>query len=397
MDKAESMQMKVSQPFLEDVKFDLSVGYYGSGNSAQQDNSDKSYECEEMLYKRMSKEITDEAARIAEDVKMIEKYRNVLKNKIQSIAIKTFPNCEEEPKAIFFGSVVTGLALPESDMDIVITGISWEGESYIKKRNLDYLYDSIGVSFDPKVLIDKNYIRSTTVPVIKLTFDLSECLKDREYSSELPYVDFDNVNPSLRKLKVDISLDDKSMVDDHKGMRAADFIQNKLINYPILLPVWLILKKILLKNNINDPFKGGLGSFGLFCMLYSSYFLEKMYYPAYCSEETHPARLLAWFWTYFGGYFNQENMAIIFMRNDMPLVILKECWGADKRNLDNGKPILTVFDPLDSTNNITLKTFKPDVLENVFHETKDKIFNEFMNIYMSDESDNETNILNTLI
>ena len=124
MDKAESMQMKVSQPFLEDVKFDLSVGYYGSGNSAQQDNSDKSYECEEMLYKRMSKEITDEAARIAEDVKMIEKYRNVLKNKIQSIAIKTFPNCEEEPKAIFFGSVVTGLALPESDMDIVITGIS---------------------------------------------------------------------------------------------------------------------------------------------------------------------------------------------------------------------------------------------------------------------------------
>ena len=86
-------------------------------------------------------------------------------------------------------------------------------------------------------MIDKNYIRSTTVPVIKLTFDLSECLKDREYSSELPYVDFDNVNPSLRKLKVDISLDDKSMVDDHKGMRAADFIQNKLINYPILLPV----------------------------------------------------------------------------------------------------------------------------------------------------------------
>ena len=124
MDKAESMRMKVSQPFFEEVNFDFFVGYYGSGNSAQQDNLDKSYECEEMLYKRMSKEITDEADRIAEDVKMIEKYRNVLKNKIQSIAIKTFPNCEEEPKAIFFGSVVTGLALPESDMDIVITGIS---------------------------------------------------------------------------------------------------------------------------------------------------------------------------------------------------------------------------------------------------------------------------------
>mmetsp|Transcript_2662 Transcript_2662/g.3123 ORF Transcript_2662/g.3123 Transcript_2662/m.3123 type:complete len:89 (+) Transcript_2662:247-513(+) len=87
-----------------------------------------------------------------------------------------------------------------------------------------------------------------------------------------------------------------------------------------------MLKKVLVKNHLNDPYTGGLGSFSLFLMLYAAYFLEKLNaYEGFHSETTHPARLFAWFLAYFGEYFEIEKMAIIFMKEgDMPLVMLKE-------------------------------------------------------------------------
>lgn len=85
-----------------------------------------------------------------------------------------------------------------------------------------------------------------------------------------------------------------------------------------------MLKKLLVRNGFNDPYTGGLGSFSLFLMLYAAYYIEKINaYEGFHSEDTHPARLFAWFLTYFGDYFDIDKMAIIFMKEAIPLTMLK--------------------------------------------------------------------------
>jgi DNA polymerase sigma len=107
-------------------------------------------------------------------------------------------------------------------------------------------------------------------------------------------------------------------------MRAAYFVETNLIQYPILRPVCLILKKLLVKNGHSDPYSGGLGSYSLFLMLYAAYFIEKVgTFEGFHSENTHPARLFAWFLTYFGEYFDMKTMAIMFMQEAMPLTVPK--------------------------------------------------------------------------
>ena len=94
-----------------------------------------------------------------------------------------------------------------------------------------------------------------------------------------------------------------------------------------------MLKKLLVKHGFNDPYTGGLGSFSLFLMLYAAYFIEKLNtYEGYHAENTHTARLFAWFLTYFGEYFDLDQMAIMFMQEEMPLVIPKPYIGVEFGN-----------------------------------------------------------------
>ena len=132
-------------------------------------------------------------------------------------------------------------------------------------------------------------------------------------------------------------------------------------------------------------------------MLYSAYFLETLNaYDDFHSETTHPARLLSWFLAYFGEYFEMDKMAIIFMKEDMPLVMLKSYLSLPIDNTPE-KPVLCVFDPLDANNNTTLRTFEASSLRIVFSQTKETIFKEYIRIYNSEENIQNITILDKII
>ena len=102
------------------------------------------------------------------------------------------------------------------------------------------------------------------------------------------------------------------------------FVQQKLQEFPILKPVCLILKKLLVINQLNDPYIGGLGSFSLFLMLYAAYYLERLNSNwQFHSEHTHTARLFSWFLLYFGEYFDMDINCITFMHEYMPFAMPK--------------------------------------------------------------------------
>lgn len=143
---------------------------------------------------------------------LIERIKDIVKN--------LWPNASIH----IFGSMKTKLYLPTSDIDLVI-------------------YPNI----DPNSNID-----------CKLR--LAQALKKSNICSYLeiistarvPLVKFTDIQS---KLNVDICFERES------GIIAADEINSLQIKYPVLRPLTYFLKYFLWFRNLNEPFRGGMGSY----------------------------------------------------------------------------------------------------------------------------------------
>lgn len=171
----------------------------------------RQYDCEQFLYETLSKEIEVAAEEITSQVSMIKDYRYDIKLQLEEIAYETFKVAHTNVQAHIYGSVATGLALPESDMDIVITGVSSFGSKENHAFNISLLFENILGKFSSKILVKSQKILQTQVPIIKITFDLSEYYDEvMKYDPiRLPYVNFESIdliNPSLKELAVDVSI-----------------------------------------------------------------------------------------------------------------------------------------------------------------------------------------------
>ncbi len=58
-------------------------------------------------------------------------------------------------------------------------------------------------------------------------------------------------------------------MNQNKGIRAAQIMSQLLLTYPIIRPTVMIIKYILRKKGLNEPYTGGIGSFVIFNMVYS--------------------------------------------------------------------------------------------------------------------------------
>ena len=338
------------------------------------------------LYQWLSKWIEKETNQITTMVNLVQKYRYEIKHDLEMIAYETFNNMHKDVKAHIYGSVATNLMLPESDMDIVITGVNSYQCQQSHKANISTLFEQICWLFDETVMPERKKILSTQVPIIKLKFNLSEyydrCLQDDNKS--LPYVNFesiDSMNPHLKQLSVDISISDDLNSTDHLGIQQSYYINQKIKEYPVLRPVCLVLKKLLVNNGLNDPYTGGLGSFSLFLMLYLALSQENLTSSQrFQGESTYLARLFSWFLHYFGETFNREQQFIYFNNSGWPWVsqsLLLSIEGSLNKNL------LCVYDPFNSSNNTAQKAFRIKDIFDCFKQAKDKITIEYSSMYRS--------------
>lgn len=118
--------------------------------------------------------------------------------------------------------------LPESDMDIVVTGINNYGIRENQMSNICLLYDDILKQFSPSLLTKSAKILYTQVPILKLTFSLAELYKEsvRLGLTNLQLIDFESINPCLKELAVDISICDSYDSSQHQGIKAANFVKS---------------------------------------------------------------------------------------------------------------------------------------------------------------------------
>jgi non-canonical poly(A) RNA polymerase PAPD5/7 len=165
----------------------------------------------------------------------VHKKNSMLKNTILNVkqllkdSVKKCLGDKYEVK--IYGSRETGLCLPWSDIDAVISFTENEFQPLYK------LYNYLNNNYK---FVDIKYIENTQIPLIKI----------------ITTEEFFNIS-------VDISLE----MPEHHGAQCVNYIKEKIKEYEVLTPLTLALKTIFQKAKINDPYTGGLSSYGIILLI----------------------------------------------------------------------------------------------------------------------------------
>lgn len=138
-------------------------------------------------------------------------------------------------RVCLYGSYSTGLCLPWSDIDVVLCH---QGDHHSE----DYLLGKIYVRIINKPWVKSHkFIENTNVPIIKL------------------------VSNDTFQFHIDISIEN----DKHFGLKCVELVKSYLVTYSVLEPIVLALKTLLNNGSLNNPYTGGLSSYGLILMVVS--------------------------------------------------------------------------------------------------------------------------------
>jgi hypothetical protein len=165
--------------------------------------------------------------------------------------------------AVPFGSFTYGMYLPwASDLDIVLTGQAFlDNPEVMLKRLANHFSKQRNHCIQaPPVVVSK-----TRVPFVQLLLapphhargliDQSAC--------GLCRMGYSNLCPSHSPVSVQISL----AVKDHAGLVSTASVNYLVAHYPVIRGLVLVLKHILVSENLNSPFEGGLSSHSLIILV----------------------------------------------------------------------------------------------------------------------------------
>eukprot|EP00850_Spirogloea_muscicola_P019686 SM000196S05378 [mRNA] locus=s196:85586:93808:- [translate_table: standard] len=288
-----------------------------------------------------------------------------------------------------FGSTATGLALPTSDVDIVVclppvrnlepikeAGIL-EGRNGIKETCLQhaarYLADQDWVKSD-----SINIIENTAVPILKLVAQIPRSTASGTSLGGLlpPKVcgvagDGSSTQmswggPESRMLvRMDVSFEGPS----HTGLRTAELVRELCGEFPAIIPLALVLKQFLTDRSLDHPYTGGLSSYCLVTSIdpsTSNAEIAKQYCVSeslvllitrFLQHQQHLVRnlpsqslgsLLMDFLHFFGCVFDPRRMSVSIRGGGMYV---------ERSHVYSIDP-LCIEDPLDISNNVGRNCFR---------------------------------------
>lgn len=113
---------------------------------------------------------------------------------------------------------------------------------------------------------------------------------------------FNDISEEMRFLGIDITFEDSSQSQQfsytrvNHGISCINQTKQLCMDFPTLKPIVLVLKKILLVHNLNQPYLGGLNSYSL--VLMTSAFLN------HCAGVESMSKNLREILNYYGSYFD---------------------------------------------------------------------------------------------
>ena len=213
-----------------------------------------------------------------------------------------------------YGSRATKLCLPWSDIDYVI---SFSKNKYLDPLRIlyDYLY-----TIPERFFIDMKYIAGASVPVLKIY-----------------------TNKDYQKISLDISIENQ----EHHGEECVNYIKNKIKEFEVLTPMTFALKTILQKAFLNDPYKGGLSSYGVILLIIN--FLNVQNKQGNDISLNNLGKLFYDILYYYGFEYDISNPIILEEKTDFQKISFFH-------QLQLRKSEFILVDPLNISNNVAKNT-----------------------------------------
>ena len=194
---------------------------------------------------------------------------SVLLHRMRDCVLSLWPGCSVHS----YGSFMTGLSLPSSDLDIVLLNVPLEGKQAM-------LMLATLLKSQHSWVVSLNAIDTARVPVIKVTarVDGQQVVVDitfdqatdttAEYQPGAPFL-VPHFPPSSPVSPPAV----------HSGVASVDLLCHYIAIFPALRPLCLILKQFLYERGLASTYTGGLNSYCLVLML-----------VAYLQSRPHPYR-----------------------------------------------------------------------------------------------------------
>ncbi|XP_025810971.1 uncharacterized protein LOC112888836 isoform X4 [Panicum hallii] len=314
---------------------------------------------------------------------------NLVRRPYINWAVKRVTRCLQvlwpRSRTNLFGSNATGLALPTSDVDLVVSlppvrnlepikeaGIL-EGRNGIKETCLQHA---------ARCLTNQDWVRSdslktvenTAIPVIMLVADVPcDTNTFNEYSSVLdssqeysvnvlgeqgspPQSDTSSSEGSAMLVSSKLNKDDCDIVQSirldisfkspsHTGLQTTELVRELTQQFPAVVPLALILKKFLADRSLDHPYSGGLSSYCLVLLIVR--FLQHEHHLGRPINQ-NLGSLLMDFLYFFGNIFDPRHMRISIQGSGIYL------------NRERGHSIdpIHIDDPLCPANNVGRNCFR---------------------------------------
>ena len=250
-------------------------------------------------------------------------YDTLIKN-IQNSVDKSIPNYVVN----LYGSHATNLSLPWSDLDVVLI----QSKKILENGgNIDMDYQD-----DNSILLSKLYEYISKEPWVKDCKLISK--------ASVPIIKILAIE-KYNNMSIDISIQDGK----HFGLKCVELVKKLLDEYKSLKPMTLAIKNILKRANLNDPYKGGISSYGIILMIV--FFLQKQ---KLSGEDISPGenncnlgKLFFDFLKYYAIFF-ESNKIIINTNDGMNDKIFNEY---ELYSMGHSSELI-IIDPLNKFNNV---------------------------------------------
>ncbi|CAD8191770.1 unnamed protein product [Paramecium octaurelia] len=230
--------------------------------------------CSNILEHKLSRDIQSIYQKEQDNLFKFRAAREVAILRVQHIIKAHFFQFQVEP--VIFGSSRTGLALHDSDVDMVVFGLP----VFTKPQLFEPMRKLLEVFSQMKWAISYKHIFQASIPLIKITIDPS--IGFLEFvGNPLYYVmnhrNIEQMNLKLGEQSQNIQIDITFELQQpypmygyqgyHVGLLSTDYQRQVGISVKGFTQVAIVLKKILKQRGLNDSYTGGVSSFCLTIML----------------------------------------------------------------------------------------------------------------------------------
>lgn len=230
-----------------------------------------------------------------------------------------------------FGSSAMELCLPGGDIDLVLFQNDYSTRSLFNKTSKLILKNQ-------KLFGNVEQIIGARVPIIKFV------VLEFGYDCDLCF-------------------------NEKGGLETLAFMQNSLQKYPPIGPIFIILKLFLRQRRLHLTFKGGIGSYLLFCLVLHFIKFYNLKISTLFGKEMikciNMAQYILQFLHYFGSEFNYREYEIVLSEN--PPFLKK------KQYLEDSLQVLNI---LENCHDIGAGSFNCQEIFGIFHNRYVKITKE---------------------